>query len=237
VARTRQVTFCVRGVISPLLSNIYLHEVLDTWFEAEVKPRLRGRAFMVRFADDAVLAFAREDDARRVLAVLAKRFAKYGLTLHPDKTRLVDFRRPDRVASGAGPCGGRCFDMLGFTHYWARSRKGRWVVRRKTAKGRLTRAVARLARWCRDHRHWPVAQQQVTLNRKLRGHYAYYGVTGNASALGRIRWLTERHWRKWLNRRSHATHLNWTTFKRLLQRYPLAPPRVVHSIYRGVANP
>jgi len=217
------------GVISPMLSNIFLHEVLDTWFENEVKPVMRGRTFMVRFADDAVLAFEREDDARRVLAVLSKRFGKYGLTLHPEKTRLVDFRRPVR---GTRPGADHSFDMLGFTHFWGRSRRGSWVVKRKTAKSRFSRTLRRINRWCRDNRHKSVAEQLKVLNQKLRGHDAYYGVTGNGNALRHLRRMVERIWCKWLNRRSHKANMTWAKFKRLLRRYPLAPLRVVHSIYR-----
>lgn len=222
------------GVISPLLANIYLHEVLDTWFEDEVKPRMSGRAFMVRFADDAVLCFEHEGDARRVMEVMPKRFARYGLTLHPDKTRLVDFRypKPREPDSGNGPGGGGSFDYLAFTHFWGRSRKGRWVVKRKTVKGRFGRALKRVARWCRLHRHDSVHVQQAALNRKLRGHYAYFGITGNARALSRYRREVERVWRKWLGRRSHHGRMNWERFQRLLSTYPLAPPRVVHSVYR-----
>lgn len=222
------------GVISPLLANIFLHEVLDTWFEQVVKPRMRGRIFMVRYADDAVLGFEREDDARRVLAVLSKRFGKFGLTLHPEKTRLVDFRRPDWNAK---PTAGRAFDMLGFTHFWGRSRKGRCVVMRKTAKGRFSRALKRIGQWCRTHRHQPVAEQWTALNQKLRGHYNYYGVTGNARALSRFLWMVERLWRKWLSRRSRRASLSWVAYKRLLQRYPLAAPRIVHSVFRSAVNP
>jgi group II intron reverse transcriptase/maturase len=218
------------GVISPLTSNIYLHEVLDQWFEGEVKPRLRGRAFMVRFADDALLAFEREEDARRVLAVLPKRLERFGLTLHPEKTRLVDFRRPSRQGASASQRE-RSFDLLGFTHYWGRSRKGRWVVQRKTARNRFSRAVRQIGDWCRQHRHLPVAVQQQTLGRKLRGHDAYYGITGNGRALARFRHEVRRRWRKWLNRRSRAARLPWAAFARLAQRYPLPPARVVHSIY------
>jgi len=217
------------GVISPLLANVYLHEVLDVWFHRDVVPRLRGRAFMVRYADDAVLVFEREDDARRVLAVLPKRFEKHGLKPHPEKTRLVDFRRP---GGGSDPGGRHSFDLLGFTHFWGRSRKGKWVVRRKTASPRLSRALRRVGRWCRLHRHRSLADQQAALNRKLRGHYGYYGITGNARALSRFRRETERLWRKWLSRRSRKARLNWEQFRRLLAHYPLAPPRVVHSIYR-----
>lgn len=126
------------GVISPLASNLYLHDVLDTGFEHEVKPRLRGRAFLVRFADDATLAFEREDDARRVLEVLPKRFARFGLTLHPEKTRVVDFRRPPKAEKEPRSQRERSFELLGFSHSWGRSRKGRWVVQRKTARTRFS---------------------------------------------------------------------------------------------------
>lgn len=157
-------------------SNLYLHEVLDRWFDHEVKPRLRGRAFVVRYADDAVLGFEEEEDARRVLEVLGKRFARCGLTLHPEKTRLVEFRSPGRRHGDRDEDQhtGSSFDMLGFTHLWARSRKGRWIVKRKTAKSRFGRAVKRLAQWCRANRHLPLAEQHEAINRKLRGHYAYY---------------------------------------------------------------
>jgi group II intron reverse transcriptase/maturase len=219
------------GVISPLVSNLYLHEVLDRWFEDTVKPRLRGRAFMVRFADDALLAFEREEDARRVLAVLAKRLARFGLTLHPEKTRLVDFRRPPWRRGTRRSQRGRSFDLLGFTHYWGRSRNGYWVVQRKTAKARFSRAVRQIGQWCRRHRHLSVAEQWEALGRKLRGHDAYYGITGNARALVRFRQAVRRVWLKWLNRRSYRPALNWDAFNRLLQRYPLPPARVVHSNY------
>jgi group II intron reverse transcriptase/maturase len=227
------------GVISPLLSNLYLHEVLDRWFEQEVKPQLAGRAFVVRYADDAVLGFEHEEDARRVMAALAERFSRYGLTLHPEKTRLVEFRSPGRRGGGTDEerHTERCFDMLGFTHFWARSRKGRWMVKRKTAKSRFGRAVKRLALWCRAYRHLPLAEQHEAINRKLQGHYAFYGVTGNARALSRYLRMVERAWRKWLNRRNHRAGMDWERFKRLLKRYPLLPPRVVHSIYPRAANP
>ena len=219
------------GVVSPTLSNVYLHEVLDQWFEHEVKPRLRGRAFEVRYADDAVLVFEHEDDARRVLGVLAKRLEKYGLRLHPDKTRMVEFCRPSKSQRG-GSQREHSFAMLGFTHYWGRSRKGRWVVKRKTAKDRFSRALRGFDQWCRNHRHWKLRDQQAALSRKLRGHYAYYGITGNAQALGRLRYEVERRWRKWLGRRSRSGRMSWERFSRLLNTYPLPPVRVVHSVYR-----
>lgn len=214
------------GVISPLLSNIYLHEVLDTWFEAEVKPRLKGRAFLIRFADDFIMGFENEDDARRVMAVLPKRFAKYGLTIHPEKTRLVSFNRPRPNDRDSGT-----FVFLGFTHFWATSHKGRKVVRRKTAKNRVSRSLTAIGEWCRKNRHRPVAEQQKILNQKLNGHYGYYGITGNGRRLKTFLAGVERRWRKWLNRRSRNNPMPWARFKLLLQRYPLAPVRVVHSVY------
>jgi group II intron reverse transcriptase/maturase len=221
------------GVISPLLSNLYLHEVLDMWFEREVKPRLRGRAFEIRFADDAVLVFEHEEDARRVLAALPQRLAKYGLRLHPDKTRLVDFRRPP---GSGGSQRGLSFELLGFTHFWGRSRKGRRVVRRKTASARFSRALVRIGQWCPTHRHWSLAEQHVALSRQLQGHYAYYGITGNADALVRFRYEVDRLWHKWLSRRSRKARLTWDAFDRVRQRYPLPPARVVHSVFRRPAT-
>lgn len=221
------------GVISPLLANIYLHEVLDRWYVEEVRPRLRGASFLIRYADDAVLGFAREEDARRVLAVLEQRFARYGLRLHPDKTRLVEFCRPKTGDGGPGGASSPgTFDLLGFTHYWGRSRQGRWVVKRQTAKDRFRCAVRGISQWCRFNRHCPLAEQHAALTRKLRGHDAYYGITGNAKALGRLRHAVERLWRRWLARRSHATRMDWSRFAEVLRRYPLPPPRVVHSVYR-----
>lgn len=222
------------GVISPVLSNVYLHEVLDAWFERDVKPRLTGEAFLVRYADDAVLGFAHEADARRVLAVLPKRFGKYGLRLHPKKTRLIEFRRPPR---GQKKAGGGSFDFLGFTHYWGVSRKGNWVIKQRTAKDRFSRGVKRIGDWCREHRHWKVRDQGKELTLKLRGHYEYYGITGNSAMLGRFLWAATRRWRYWLNRRSQRGKWSWARFRRMLAMNPLPPAICVHSTYRLAANP
>lgn len=213
------------GVISPILANIYLHEVLDEWFVRVVQPRLIGRSVLVRYADDFVFVFARKEEAERVLAVLPKRFGKYGLTLHPDKTRLVPFRRPDRGGDDDGP---GTFDLLGFTHHWGLSRNGKWVVKKCTAKDRFSRTLRRIAEWCRVHRHDDVEVQHRVLAQKLRGHYAYYGVTGNNRALARLWYETTKTWRKWLCRRSQKGFLNWDKMLRLLERFPLPPPRIVH---------
>jgi group II intron reverse transcriptase/maturase len=216
------------GVISPLLANIYLHYVLDVWFEQEVKPRLKGRAFLVRYADDFVLGFACEEDARRVLAVLPKRFGKYGLTIHPEKTRLVPFVRPASRPSATGPGSAgppTSFDFLGFTHFWSRSKKGFWVVKRKTAGRRFQRAVKVIAAWCRRNRHLPIREQCQALGRKLRGHYQYYGgVIGNGRSLWCFRQRVQDIWRKWLSRRSGRAPLAWARMHALLQRYALPPP-------------
>jgi RNA-directed DNA polymerase len=218
------------GVISPILANIYLHEVLDEWFARHVVPRLAGRATLVRFADDLVIIFEHELDAQRVFDVLPKRLAKYGLTLHPEKTRLVDFRRPDRRAS-VSPESDACsrpgtFDLLGFTHYWAMSRKGYWVVKQKTAADRFRRALKRIAEWCRQFRHEPVPEQWTALRRKLLGHFGYFAVIGNLRALRNFRHRVCGVWRKWLNRRSQRAHMTWEQMNRLLQRYPLPQPHI-----------
>jgi len=227
------------GVISPLAANVYLHYVLDEWFYQKVQPRLKGRAYLVRYADDFVIGFTGDDDARRVRDVLLKRFGKYGLTIHPDKTRLVPFRKPtgDREppdSAGTGRPG--TFDFLGFTHYWARSRKGTWILKRKTAAKRFTRAVRTIAQWCRFHRHDPVREQHTILCQKLRGHYAYYGITGNSFAIARFRYEALRLWRKWLLRRRRAWRGTFEWFGRLLQRYPLPCAVAVHSVCRRVAK-
>jgi group II intron reverse transcriptase/maturase len=220
------------GVISPLAANVYLHYVLDVWFRQEVQPRLRGRAHLIRYADDFVILFRHESDARRVLEVLPKRFARYGLALHPDKTRLIGFRRPPSQAGDGRPDRNDppgTFDLLGFTHYWGRTRRGGWAVMRKTASKRLSRAVRSIAQWCREHRHCPVGEQHATLSQKVRGHYAYYGITGNARALSWFLLAVHRAWRKWLDRRNRNRTMTWERFNRLLERYRLPPPRIVHS--------
>lgn len=218
------------GVISPLLANIYLHEVFDRWFEDQVRPRLRGPAFAVRYADDITIAFKSEEDARKVMRVLAKRLARFGLRLHPDKTRLVRFERPrpwrDEVEPGT-------FDLLGFTHHWGRSRRGGWVIKRRTACKRLARSMRHIHQWCRKNRHLPVAVQHQILSRKLKGHDAYYGITGNAKRLAQLRHEVKRVWWFWLSRRSQRARMNWERFHLLLEHFPLPPPRVVRSVYRA----
>jgi group II intron reverse transcriptase/maturase len=212
------------GVISPLLANVYLHEVLDEWFHRDVLPRLKGRARLVRYADDFVVVFSSEVDARRVFDVLPKRFGKHGLALHPDKTRLFDFRRRDR----GNPAGPGTFDFLGFTHHWGKSQRGASIVKQRTAKSRFSRALHRVREWCREHRHDPLRAQQQGLAAKLRGHYGYFGVSSNFPALDRFHREVRRAWQKWLSRRSNAGYVDWDRMLALLERFPLPRPRIAH---------
>lgn len=219
------------GVISPLLANVYLHEVIDKWFVSEVTPRLRGGARLVRYADDFVIVFAQEEDARRVMDVLPKRLAKYGLTMHPTKTRLIQFRPP-----GPGRGGPGTFDFLGFTHFWAKSRKGRWVVKRKTASGRFARALRRIATWCRLHRHYSIREQQRHLSHAVRGHYGYFGITGNSVAIARFADRVRYVWMKWLQRRSQRG-VSQERVRALQRRFPLPPPRITQRSSWLAAKP
>ena len=215
------------GVISPMLSNVYLHYVLDEWFANEVKPRLKGKAFMTRFCDDFVIGFEKREDAERVQRVLPKRFGRYGLTIHPEKTCLLPFGRPN----GKGRKQSGTFDFLGFTHYWGKSRKGQWVVKRKTASKRFGRGLKRIAEWCRKNRHRAIKEQHSALSRKLKGHYTYYGITGNGLSLQKFKDEVGKVWRKWLARRSREREsMPWERFNRLIRHRPLPPVRIVQPI-------
>jgi len=222
------------GVISPLLSNIYLNEVLDKWFAKEIMPLLKGRAIIIRFADDGVLWFENKEDAERVFKVLPKRFAKFGLQLHPDKTKLICFSKPPK---GNDKDSGKrsTFNFLGFTFFWGKSRKGYWVVKRKTAKDRLQRSVSRINVWCKHNCHESLTFQCKMLNSKLRGHYYYYGVTGNSRSLNSFYRQVACRWKKWLSRRSNRK-LTWYRFSLLTTvNFVLATPKIYHSVY--AANP
>ena len=227
----RQVSNFVGSVLSPLLGNIYLHYGLDLWFETEVKPRLQGKATLIRYCDDFIIGFEREDDARRVQAVLDKRMGRYGLTLHPDKTRLVPFWCPPQVQQrGQGPA---TFDFLGFTLYWRRTRTGHWRMGCKTRRASLRRAKQAIYDWCRRHRHQPVEAQHAALGRRLRGHFNYFGVNGNFPSLLRLVEATKRAWYKWLCRRSQRKRLTWERFADLLRQRPLPHPWITVRIWSG----
>ena len=217
--------------LSPLLGNVYLHHALDLWFERDVRPRLKGRAVLVRYADDFVVGCEREDDARAVYEVLPKRMAAFGLTLHPDKTRLLDYRRPPKDGADGGSGrdgpgkGPSTFDFLGFTLHWRRTRAGTWANAFKTRAARLRRAISSAYDWCRRFRHDPVPEQHASLASRLFGHYNYFGVAGNGRCLGELWHHVRLAWRKWLSRRSEKAYLNWKRYAAILDAYPLPRPR------------
>lgn len=215
------------GSISVLLSNVYLHYVLDLWFERVVKPRLRGEAYLVRYIDDFVVCFQYREDALRFQAVLHKRLEKYGLTLEPSKTKLVEF---GRFAHKQAPKRGRkrpeTIYFLGFTLYCTRNRKGNFKVGMRTEKSRLQRSMSHLRDLMRRMRHLPIREQAINLNRVLRGHYAYYGIAGNFRALQKVHRFVERYWRKMLSSRSRAGRIRWEVFHRIKAQFPLQRPRL-----------
>lgn len=222
------------GVISPLLSNIYLHKVTDEWFVKMVKPRMNEAAAMFRFADDIVMIFGNRRDAERTHEALKKRLEKYGLTLHPEKTRLVRFVRPrSKFFKPKREEKPGTYDFLGFTLYWGKSQRGNWVVKRKTAKGRLKRAIRGVEKWCKENRHLKVREQHRRLSAMVLGHYGYYGVTGNTKPILSFHQAVQRSWQRWLNRRSQGKHMPWKRFTKLLLWYPLPSPRWPKSIFRS----
>jgi hypothetical protein len=228
------------GVVSPILANIVLHHVLDVWFEDEIRPRLSSKSFLVRYADDAVIVVKNEDDARRVMDVLPKRFEKYGLTLHPDKTRLVRFERYVRRREGKDRDDDddmpSTFSFLGFTHFWGESRWGR-SIKTATEGKRLRRTLRAISEWCATFRHLPIAEQHFELSRKLIGHDGYYGVSGNGRALSALRHWTRRIWRYWLNRRSQKRPMSWVAFANLMTRFPLPKPQLDKHLIAATAKP
>lgn len=216
------------GVISPMLANIFLHYVLDEWFETEVKPRMKGRVFLIRFADDFVIGCELEYDARRIMDVLPKRFNRFKLTIHPEKTVLVEFGNPNSQRRSGNAKS--TFDFLGFTHYWGKSRRGYWVIKRKTVGKRLRRAKKLLWRWCGYNRHKNLAEQYRILCAKLRGHYQYYGIRCNYRALESVYWNARKAWRRWLGRRHREGYISVEKFEEILNTFPLPTPRIVHNI-------
>jgi len=216
------------GVISPLLANIYLHHVLDEWFVKEVQSRMKGKSFLIRFADDFIIACELEGDAHRIMDVLPKRFGRYGLTLHPKKTVKVKFRKPQKNTAKHG---NSTFNFLGFTHYWAQTLRGNWVIKRKTASKRLHRFMKKIWLWCKKNRHDLLKEQYKELSSKLRGYYQYYGIRCNYKALEVVFEYTERAWRYWLSRRSHKSEINWEKYLNSIRnKMPLPKPRIIHNI-------
>lgn len=215
------------GVISPMLANIFLHYVLDEWFVNEIRPRLKGRCFLIRFADDFVIGCEYESEARRIMKVLPKRFDRYDLTIHPEKTTLIDFRSPGK--GGRQDDNKHTFDFLGFTHCWCKSRRGKWVIRRKTIGRRLRRAMKRVWLWCKENRHIKISEQYGILRSKLYGHYQYYGIRCNYKMLEVYYEHVRRAWHHWLSRRSSKGYIAWEKFIEIEKEFPLPKPRIVHT--------
>lgn len=216
------------GGSSPVLAHILLQHVLDAWFERDVRPRLKGRCFLLRFADDFCIGGELEADARKIMAVLPKRFARLGLTLPPEKTALMAVGQPEaRQTSGQG---NGTVDFLGLTSYWAQSRRGCWVSKRRTARKRLRRTKKSLWRWCRANRHAPVQYQYPMRCLKWRGHFRDYGMRGNDRLLEEVRRYARETWRYWLSRRRSKSSISWEKFEKLQETSVLPLPKIVHNI-------
>lgn len=221
------------GIISPILANIYLHYVLDLWFEKKGKPALRGYAGIVRYADDFVIGCQYSDDAHQCIALIKDRFNQFCLTLAQDKTRVIEFgrfakeRRTERKKGKP-----ETFNFLGFTHYCGTTRKGTYVVELKTSKQKYQASVKRMKDWLKTVKNRkPLPDIWNLLILKLRGHYQYYGVSGNYRKIRDFQEQTERLAHKWLNRRSQKKSWSWEQYHRYLERYPLPKPRIVYNIY------
>ena len=220
------------GNLSPILANIFLHYVLDLWVEKKIRPQLRGAVQLVRYADDFICMVQYADDAQRIERALRERFAKFDLELHPEKTRTISFGRYERENAKRQNRKPNTFDFLGFTHYCDTTRKGKFMVNRKTSRKKFRAKLAAMNTWLKAIRNYKkVKEWWPALRVKLRGHYQYYGVSGNMRSLQRFYWLTVRMVYKWLNRRSQRQSFNWERFQNYLEHYPLPKPRVVHNLF------
>lgn len=207
------------GIISPVLANVYLHYVLDLWFERVFQRSCRGGAFLLRYADDFVCGFGREEEALRFYSELAERLQKFGLELAADKTRVMPFSRYRR--------GETSFDFLGFEFRWGTDSKGQARLKRRTSRKKFRNSVKRVTEWCKQNRHRRVREQFQLLNAKLRGYYNYYGVRGNYDSLAEFHYLLQRLHHKWLNRRSQRTSYTWEGYLALCKHFTLLRPRIV----------
>jgi len=209
------------NIISPLLCNIYLHHVLDTWLDKTIRPLLKGEIFVIRYADDFIIGFEYEADARRVANVLPKRMNRFGLTIHPEKSKLIRFT-PD--GKGKPPT----FDFLGFTHYWTKTQRGNPVVKRKTCHKKMQGVIRKLTDTCRFNKHAKLKDQYKLLCSKLRGLYQYYGIRGNFISINRMYRTVIKAWFKWLNRRSQRHSYTWKGYRELLRHFTFPWPRIMH---------
>jgi len=220
------------GNLSPMLSNIFLHYVLDLWFEKKVRPQARGACHLVRYADDFICMVQYFDDAGHIEQALRERFAKFDLELHPEKTRVISFGRYERHNARRQNRRGNTFDFLGFTHYCGTSRRGKFIVGRKTSRKKFRMKCKEMNNWLRKIRNFKKAKEWwPVLQAKLRGHYQYYGVSGNMRSIQRFYLLTERMTLKWLNRRSQRKSFNRESFCKYLKHYPLPQPRILYNLY------
>ena len=220
------------GVISPILANIYLHYVLDLWFEKGIKKHCRGEAYMIRYADDFICCFQNETEAKDFLEALKERLNKFNLELAEEKTRIIAFGRKafqtDRN-DGTGKPG--TFDFLGFTHYNGTSRKGTYRMKRKTSQKRIQASLHRCKKWLRENRNKSAQELMETMRRKIQGHYNYYGITDNSKMLGRFQYEVTRMLFKWLNRRSQRKSFGWDKFELFINKYPFPKPKIKVNIY------
>lgn len=214
------------GVISPILSNIYLHYVLDEWFENVIKPKYGENCFLIRFADDFIIGFKYKTDAQEVFAELPKRFSEFGLEIHPKKSKLIQFSKP-HSKNGKGP---GTFDFLGFTFYWRKARKGFWTIMKKTKKKSLNKAMSAIWEWCKKNRHKNILYQHKMLCSKLHGHYNYFGVIGNFKTIKKFHYHVVCSWKRWLGTRCQKGYVNWEEMNdKYLFLYPLPNPRITKN--------
>ena len=221
------------GNLSPLLANLFLHYVLDLWFERKVKPARNGTCVLVRYADDFVCLVQHRQDAEELEKLLRERFAKFGLTLHPEKTRTISFGRYERENARREGRKPNTFDFLGFTHYAGRSRKGSFLLGRKTSRKKFRRACREILTWLKQVRNErSLSEIWADLAAKLRGHYGYYGVSGNFRMIQKFGYVVIRALQKWLNRRSQRRSFPWKRLNDYLKHYPLPRPRIVYRMYQ-----
>lgn len=224
------------GVVSPILANVYLHYALDLWIEKVVKRQCKGVVEMVRYADDFVICVQYKEDAVRVLGLLKERLGKFKLELADDKTRLIEFGRFAKQNSEAKGLSPATFNFLGFTHFIDRTRKGGFKLGRKTDGKKLRLKLKEINLWLKASRNlYPIEEIWKTLRAKLRGHFQYYGVSGNFRSIGIFGCLTRKLTFKWLNRRSQKKSFNWEGFTTYLKRHPLPMPAIHHDFYTGFA--
>jgi len=220
------------SILSPILANIFLHYVLDIWFETTVKSHVKGYCEIVRYADDFLCIVRYEEDAKRIERGLRNRFGKYGLELHPTKSRKLSFGRFERENAHKQSRCANTFDFLGFTHFCSKSRKGFFKVSRKTSRKKFSAKCKEMNEWLKSIRNLIETKEWWKILRaKLRGHFQYYGVSENYRSIYRFYNCTIRMVRKWMNRRSQKKTMSWEKYSKYLGYYPLPKPRIVHKFF------